>query len=410
MENKLNRKFAALLAALMLILTLVLSVCIVSASGQYAEAADLMRAGGGEAVDIVKTAAPAGVRAKSAYLTDASGGTVMFSQNENARLPIASMVKIMTTLIIYEEMGNGRFNLDSDISVSDTAAGMGGSQVFLSANTTHKLRNLLKSIVICSANDASVAMAEAIAGSEEGFVALMNKRAKELGMSNTHFATCTGLPAPEQYSSAKDVAIMTAALIKHKGYFEFSHIWLENYVHPDGRETVMTNTNKLVRFYKGCDGGKTGFTNEAMFCVSATAERGGMRLISVIIGAENSKVRFAEASKLLNDGFANYENKVLLERSQVAAEIAVKKGKEKTAGLVPERTIAAIVKRGDNPDVTVKYEVPDFVAAPMKAGEIAGKAIVLKNGVVVDEVALVLIKDVPKSTLFDEIKYIIGKW
>ncbi|HRR89803.1 MAG TPA: serine hydrolase, partial [Eubacteriales bacterium] len=175
MENKLNRKFAALLAALMLILTLVLSVCIVSASGQYAEAADLMRAGGGEAVDIVKTAAPAGVRAKSAYLTDASGGTVMFSQNENARLPIASMVKIMTTLIIYEEMGNGRFNLDSDISVSDTAAGMGGSQVFLSANTTHKLRNLLKSIVICSANDASVAMAEAIAGSEEGFVALMNK-------------------------------------------------------------------------------------------------------------------------------------------------------------------------------------------------------------------------------------------
>ena len=250
-------------------------------------------------------------RAKSAYLMDFGTQTVMYSYNETARLPIASMCKIMTLLLSFDSIKAGALDMDEEICVSERAASMGGSQVFLEANGKYTARNLIKSIVVCSANDSCVAMAERIAGSESLFVDKMNEKAKEIGAHNTLFANCTGLPKEPQYSCAKDVAIMLKNLLEHEEYYEFSKVWMDKFEHPEGRYTEITNTNKLVRFYDGCDGGKTGFTNEAGFCLAATAHRNGMRVISVVIGEENSANRFEDIRTMFDYAFANYVNETV---------------------------------------------------------------------------------------------------
>jgi D-alanyl-D-alanine carboxypeptidase (penicillin-binding protein 5/6) len=210
------------------------------------------------------------INGKAAYLVDYDTGTVIFKYNENEKYQIASMVKIMTSLLAFEAIESGNLRLDEQIVISEAASGMGGSQVFLDAGTSHKVEDLLESLAVAAANDSSVAIAERIAGSEMGFVKLMNKRAKELNMQSTLFSNCTGLPNPGQYSTAHDVSIMTRELSRFPKYKEFCSVWMKDYQHPDGRVTTITNTNKLVRFYKGCDCGKKGFTSEAMFCLSAS--------------------------------------------------------------------------------------------------------------------------------------------
>jgi D-alanyl-D-alanine carboxypeptidase (penicillin-binding protein 5/6) len=358
-----------------------------------------------------REARPGRLPAKSAYLADYDTATVIFEQNANDKLPIASMSKIMTALLVLEAIDGGKLDPESLVTVSAEAAGMGGSQVFLDANSRHKVKDLLKAVIVCSANDASVALAETVSGSEMVFVDMMNKRAKELGMKNTHFSNCTGLPAPENFSCAKDVFIMTRELIKHKMYFDFSKIWLEDYAHPDGRKTTITNTNKLVRFYNGCDGGKTGFTSEALYCLSATAKRGNLRVIAVIIGVDNSKTRFAEVSKMLNFAFANYENKTLLAAGEAMENsVEVVRGKCDAAKVGAQRNICAFMKRGDEAKWELKAELPKTVKAPLCKGDVVGKIYVLKNSVVVDEVPAVLLEDVPKATYLDDIKRIIREW
>lgn len=341
------------------------------------------------------------VAAKAAYLTDSTCSVEMSAYKATDRLPIASMVKIMTALLVFEQIESGGLALNDDVEVGENASAMGGSQIFLEANTVHKAENLLKSIIICSANDSCVALAEHIAGSEEGFVRRMNERAAELGMTNTRFASCTGLPMPEQYSCARDVAVMFSTLCTHPGYFEFSGIWMEDYVHPDGRITQMANTNKLLRAMRGCDGGKTGFTNEAMFCVAATAERDNMRLISVVIGANDGKTRFATAAKLINEGFADYENKTVLTPGEAVGEISVKRGKYKTVSVTPAAEYKTVVKRGEKSDVSTNLELNDEIKAPAEAGTVVGKAVVLRNGVVIGEVPLVLREKAERGGLFD---------
>ena len=210
---------------------------------------------------------------KAAYLTDGSGANTLYEYHATDRFPIASMVKIMTALLSFEEIERGNMTLDETLVISPQAMGMGGSQMFLNAGDSYPVSDLLKGVIVVSANDACVQLAERIAGSEEAFVGMMNERAAELGMTNTHFANCTGLPHPEGYSCAKDVSVMLRELIKYPAYHEYSRIWLEDYTHPDGRVTTMTNTNKLVRFYEGCNGGKTGYTAEAGFCLAASATR-----------------------------------------------------------------------------------------------------------------------------------------
>ena len=347
---------------------------------------------------------------KSAYMVDYATGTVLYSRNENERLPIASMVKIMTSLLTFESVDSGKIGLDDDVVVSQNAASMGGSQVFLDANTTHKVGDLLKTVIVASANDSCVALAEHISGSVEAFVARMNERATELGMENTVFKNCTGLPAAESFSSAKDVSIMFSQLVQHPKYFDYSQVWLEDYKHPDGRATTITNTNKLVKFYQGCDGGKTGFTSEAKFCLCATAKRNDMRVISVIIGADSSKVRNAAISASFDYAFANFSNKVMLKGGEkLDFEANVTSGKQSSVSIAAERDLTRFVGLDDKSKYDVRYEISD-VKAPLKAGDKVGVARLLKDGVEIDSVNVVSLEDVQSRNLFDAILDIARNW
>ena len=245
-------------------------------------------------------AAEIDITSKSAALVDYSSGEILFEKNATEHLPIASMVKMMTILLTLEEFEKGNLSEDTMITTSENASGMGGSQVFIDPYVEYSAGDLLKSVIVASGNDASVALAEHISGSEQTFVKRMNDKAKELGMNDTNYVNCTGLPAPEQYSCAKDCAIVLKQVCGYELYHKYSTIWMDELIHPSGRKTELVNTNRLVRYYEGCEGGKTGSTNEAGCCLSASAKRGGMRLISVIIGANNSQTRFNECSKLFN--------------------------------------------------------------------------------------------------------------
>lgn len=347
--------------------------------------------------------------AKASYMIDYATGSVISAKNEYERLQIASMMKIMTALLTFEEIDAGRLSFEDDVVISENAHSQGGSQVFLDAGATQKVGQLLESVIVASANDSSVALAEHIGGSVENFVAKMNARAKELKMENTHFANCTGLPASENFSCAKDVATMTRALVSHPEYFNFSGVWLKDFEHQSGRKTTMTNTNKLVRFYKGCDGGKTGFTNEAGFCLSATAERDGMRLIAVVIGEKDSKTRFKDASNMLNYGFANFENTVFMNtETEIENNVEVKKGKSTTAKLKLDAPLVSFAKRGETEGFEVKYELPQTVKAPLKVGDKVGKAYLVKDGVVIGEANVIIAQNIEKSTFIDDLRRIFG--
>lgn len=351
------------------------------------------------------------VNGKAVYLVDSATGIEMYSSSSDDRLPIASMVKIMTTLLALESVGRGDLSLDEMVPVSDVAASMGGSQVFLDSGKEYKAGELIKSIIVASANDSCVAMAERLSGSVEGFVEDMNERAKALGMKNTNFVNCTGLPAPESYSSAKDVSIMFRELIKHPKYFEYAGIWLEDFVHPDGRTTSMTNTNKLVRFYNGCDGGKTGFTSEAKFCLSATAERNGLRVVAVVIGADSSKERFASVSNLFGYAFSNYSAKVIQSKDDcIENSIRVLGGREKGISVAVKEDFKALVKKGDDGEYKVHFNLPATVKAPIVRGGEVGKAYLTRNGEVIGECPVVSMVDVEKARYSDTLKHICDEW
>ena len=339
---------------------------------------------------------------RSAYLVDAATFTPLYAKNENERLPIASMVKIMTVLLTLEAVDRGELSLDEKVPVSENAASMGGSQVFLDAGTEHRAGDLLKSVIVASANDSCVALAERVSGSVEGFVSDMNARAAELGMKDTRFANCTGLPAAESFSTAHDVALMFREVIRHPVYFEDAGVWLEDYVHPDGRTTVMTNTNKLVKFYNGCDGGKTGFTSEAKFCLAATAERDGMRVIAVVAGADSSKSRFNAVSSMFNHAFGSFKAEKLLGAGELAAQrVKVAGGKERSVGVTVSEDIVRLAPRSDKAAAELRLELPDKVKAPVRKGDVVGKGYVVVDGTAVREFDLVAAEDVARASIWD---------
>ncbi|MGN1222463.1 MAG: D-alanyl-D-alanine carboxypeptidase family protein, partial [Christensenellales bacterium] len=236
------------------------------------------------------------VKSKAYCLMDYGTGEVLLEKESKQHLPIASVTKTMTLLLTFEAMEQGKFGIEDMLLSTQNASGMGGSQVFLEPDTEYKVNDLLYAVIMSSANDASVVFAEAIAGSESAFVDMMNKKAQSLGLVDTNFVNCTGLPANNHYSCAHDVAVIMRELVGHQEYFNYTKEILRDFVHPTGRVTQMTNTNKLMRSYNGCDAGKTGSTVEAGYCLSATAVRNNMRLISVVLGADNSKQRFADCS------------------------------------------------------------------------------------------------------------------
>ena len=343
-------------------------------------------------------------------MMDGETGTVIYQKEPEKRLQIASMVKIMTLNIIFDEIDSGNLSYDDLVVASDNAAGMGGSQAFLDAGSEYKVSELVKSIIVASANDSCVAMAEKISGGVPSFVERMNATAKEYGMSNTYFVNCTGLPAPNQYSCASDVGKMMKKLIGHKDFFDFAGVWMFDFTHPSGRVTQLSNTNKLVRFYNGCDGGKTGFTSEALSCLAATAKRGDTRLICVVIGAENSKTRNAEVSKLFDYGFANYECKKLVSVGEIMDEpVAVAKGKVSEIRGYAEADVCVFGKKGGFGNMEKEIEVYD-VAAPISKGDIVGELRIVSDGRVIGKTNLLASEDVMNKTYRDFVDDIVSGW
>ncbi len=346
---------------------------------------------------------------ESYYLYDYNSNTVILSKNENKRMPIASMTKIMLLLLCYENIENNNVSLDTEITISKNAKSMGGSQVYLEEGDSYAIGDLLKSITVASANDASVQMAEYFYGSEQACVDAMNKKASELGLENTLFANVTGLPKPMQYSSAKDISIIYSRLLNYEKYFNYSTIWTDKIEHKKGH-TEITNTNKLVKFYEGCDGGKTGFTNEAGFCLTATAKRGNMRLIASVLKGATSKDRFNTISSLFNYGFNNYTNKVVIDKElPIDEKLSISGGKVDSVTCVYEKDYYVFSKRNENQNIEI---VNNFnkVKAPLKQGDIVGEAIIYKDSVEIAKINILSGENVEKLTYFDNIKKIIGSW
>ena len=350
------------------------------------------------------------ITSKSACLIDYNSGSILYEKDSQKHLPIASMVKMMTILLTLEEMESGRLNEATMITTSENASSMGGSQVFIDPYVEYSAGDLLKSVIVASANDASVALAEAISGDEKTFVNKMNERAKQLGMDDTNYSNCTGLPAPEQYSCAKDCGIVLKEVTKFEIYHKYSTIWMDELVHPSGRKTELVNTNRLVKYYEGCDGGKTGSTNEAGCCLSASAKRNNMRLISVVIGAENSKTRFNECSKLFNYGFANFENKEIISLDKALQTINVNKGKTEKIDVFPAEAFSVVVKKGDKAEYDLSYEIPDKVNAPISKEQKLGKVLISKDGNLIKEIPLVAKLSVEKLSLKDCFDKVVTTW
>lgn len=345
------------------------------------------------------------ISAKSAFVCSANAKTVVYEKNSTAHLPIASMTKIMLLNLVFDAVNAGKVNLTDNVVVSERAQSMGGSQVFLRANGNYKLSDLIKSIIVSSANDSSVAVAEYLFGSEQACVVQMNDTAKAWGMENTLFVNCTGLPKETQYSCAKDVAVMLSKLITHKEYFDYSKIYLDEIEHEDGQKTMMTNTNKLIKRYAPCDGGKTGYTTEAKFCLASTACKNDTRLITVVIGEDNSTTRFNDSISLFDYGFSNFINKqVLTVGEKIENKIAVKRGVKKFVDCGVESNVECLLKNDEKAEFSYEFLARKNLQAPINKGDKVGEVTIFKNGVEFEKKNLVALETVSKRKLF----WIIG--
>lgn len=339
----------------------------------------------------------------SAVLMEASTGRILYEKNADTPLPPASVTKVMTLLLVMEAVGAGKVGWDDAVTVSERAASMGGSQIYLKVGESMPLSDMVKSVVIASANDAAVALAEHIAGSEEAFVAKMNARAAELSMKNTHFENTNGLDdsVENHVISARDIAIMSRELIRHPQILEYSSTWMDTV--RDGAFT-LTNTNRLVRFYPGATGLKTGSTAKAKFCISATAERNGVSLIAVIMGAETRDVRNAEAKKLLDYGFAGYG--VYKDENHELPPLPVDGGMKDHASLVVTPFSLALPKE-KIASVHAEVELPTRLKAPLAVGDTVGRVIYTLDGETVGETPITVAEKVDKISFFEILRRLL---
>lgn len=350
----------------------------------------------------MKAEAPITLTSPSAILCEASTGQVIFEKNADERRPVASVNKVMTILLTLEAVDEGRVSLEDQVTVSPRAASMGGSQAFLDAGERYKLSELLKTVIVASANDSAVALAEHLAGTEESFVRLMNVRAEELGLTNTHYANCTGLPAQEHYTTARDVAKLSAQLDLHPIYYRYSTIWMDEIKHRGGRVTSLTNTNRLIRFYPGCDGYKTGSTNEARYCVSATAKKEGMRLIAVVLGTPAGQTRFDEARAMLEYGFANVQLVTPIAQGQALdMTVPVRLGGRDEVSVLSGGTCGLLERRGEKNALSLEAALVEKVNAPVYAGDVLGEIRVKRDDEVVAVVPAVAGEDVQLPGMVD---------
>lgn len=338
--------------------------------------------------------------AKSAILIEASTGKVLYEKNIDEKYAPASMTKMMSLLLIMENIDNRNLRMNEVIKVSKNASSMGGSQIFLQENEEMTVEDLLKGITIGSANDATVALAERIGGTESAFVELMNKKAKELGLKNTNFKNPTGLDEANHYSSSRDMSIISRELVKHSKILEFSSIY-ETYLRTDtDNKFWLVNTNKLVRFYPGVDGLKTGYTEEAGYCLTATINKDNMRLIAVVMGEPTSSIRNSEVSALLDYGYNLYQKDTYITTEEIIDTVPVEKGKEEFANIVVLNDVGTINKKGHKMgEITYELDLKKM-KAPVKKGDIVGNLTIKEDGKVVNNVDVTVDKSVDKAGLF----------
>ncbi|WP_026074551.1 D-alanyl-D-alanine carboxypeptidase family protein [Brevibacillus massiliensis] len=320
-------------------------------------------------------------RAKSAILMEMDSGTVLYEKKPDEKLAPASITKVMTMLLIMEAIDRGELKLTDQVRTSERAASMGGSQIFLQPGEVMTVEDMIKGIAIASANDASVAMAEHIGGTEEAFVARMNERAKQLGMNNTHFVNSNGLPSPDHYSTARDIAIMSRELLKHEIITKYTGIY-QDYLRKDSSNPFwLVNTNRLVRFFEGVDGLKTGYTSEARYCLAATAKRNNMRLVAVVLGEPDAKTRNSEVGAMFTYGFNHFQVFPLYKKGDVIQIAQVDKGKRPTVNIVTSQPVSLLAKKGEKPDAFSKDIVMlPSLQAPVKKTDVVGHIFIKKDG------------------------------
>ncbi len=358
-------------------------------------------------VVIAKSTEDLDIKAKSAILIEGSTGKILYEKNSHEKLPPASVTKVMTMLLIMEAIENNRISYDDIVVTSDYASSMGGSQVFLGPGEQMTVHDMLKAIAIASANDASVAMSEHIYGSEEAFVNAMNEKANELGMSDTTFVNCNGLDVENHLTSANDIALASRELLKYPKIHEYLTIWIDSL--REG-EFGLANTNKLIRFYKGANGIKTGSTSKALYCLSASAERDGMQLIAVVMAAPSSKVRFNNASKLLDYGFANYAVVDGAKKEEIIGKIEISKGVVREVELTPDSNFDLLVEKGRQGDIEKNINIADNVIAPVEKGQKVGEMLYYLDGEEIGKVNIVTKQGVDKISIGKVFGLFVKEW
>lgn len=347
--------------------------------------------------------------AKSAILIERDTGSVLYNKNSHEKLPPASMTKIMTMILIMEALEQKKITMNEKVRTSEYAASMGGSQIFLEPGEEMTVEEMLRGISIGSANDASVAMAEKIAGSEEEFVEMMNKKADELGLKDTKFQNATGLPEKDHYSSSYDMAMMAKELLRYENITKFTGKYESYLREKTDKKFWLVNTNKLVKFYPGVDGLKTGFTNEAKFCLTATAKQNGMRVIAVVFGAPSTKVRNAQVTKMLDYAFAKYSTHPLYKKGQPLGNVKVSKGDTKQIQALTSEPISVLTKKGEKIEHLKKsIKLNKNLKAPIKKGDKIGTITVKKDGKVLVESNLIAEKNVNKASWWKLFKRSFG--
>lgn len=359
----------------------------------------------------LESSTPFTLETPSYLLMEASTGQVIFEKNADERRPVASVTKLMTILLVLEAIDAAAIRVDEKVTVSREAASMGGSQALLDAGSQYAVEDLLRSTIIASANDSAVALAEHIAGTEANFVDLMNNRAKELQLTNTVYKNCTGLPADGQFTSARDVATLSREVGKHPMFFKYSTIWMDTIQHKGGRVTDLTNTNRLVRFYDGCDGFKTGSTNEARYCISATAQKDGMRMIAVVLGTSASQTRFNEARQMLEYGFTTYRLfSVCSKGDSLGLQVEVKRGGVDAVMASAGEDMVILMRRGDESAISLEIALPDSIQAPVSRGDVIGEIRVLKSGSIIATLPAVAGADVGLPGYLEALLRILQAW
>lgn len=345
------------------------------------------------------------------YIVIDESGNILVENNCDKKYEVASICKLMTTLLTLEKIENNELSLDDKVVASKYACDAEGSQAFLDSGSEYSIRDLLKSVIVASANDSAIVLAESIAGSEKMFVEMMNKKAKEIGMNNTLYVNSTGLPDNNQYSTARDTSILLNVVSKYPLYKEDCQIWMDKLIHPSGRETELVNTNRLIKYYPNCVTGKTGFTDEAGYCLASTAKNNNFYLTCVVLGCDTMADRFKDSMTLYNYCFANFENQKIIDKNElVENDIFVLNGKANSIDVVSQNDFYLTKRRGENDNITLDYVMEKNIKAPIDFGQKVGNIIVKQNDKIIKEISLVSNSKIDKQNFKDIMTKIIDKF